>query len=69
MGLMDRLKGRKPEKEPSLYWRCPKCGATLEKGAAKLGFNPYAVMIGTATCGHCGAQFQQSDVYGGKYDI
>ena len=27
------------------------------------------IVIGTATCGNRGAQFSQSDVYSGRYDV
>lgn len=49
-------------------WKCPKCGSILRKGMAGM-IAPGANIVGTATCGSCGGRFQQSDVYGGKYDI
>jgi hypothetical protein len=49
-------------------WKCPKCGAILTKGMAGM-IAPGAIIVGTATCGACGGKFQQSDVYGGKYDV
>jgi ankyrin repeat protein len=47
------------------YWKCPKCGGILQKGVGRM----FAETIGIATCGGCGAKFNQSDVYGGKYDV
>jgi len=50
-------------------WKCPKCGEILIKGMRGGGLFSSGTIIGTATCSNCGAQFQQSDVYGGKYDV
>ncbi len=53
-------------------WKCPKCAAVPRKGSANLfreNLARGAIFSGTATCGGCGAQFSQSDVYGGKYDV
>lgn len=50
------------------HWQCPHCGAVLRKGLGLLA-GPGAFVAGTATCGACGARFEQSDVYGGKYDV
>jgi len=52
-------------------WKCPGCGTVLEKGAlGKLvqPGQPASRIVGTATCGKCGARYTQSDVYGGRYD-
>jgi len=56
---------------PRANWKCPKCGAVLTKGpsAADLGYNPYARIVGTVTCGECRAQYDRNDVYSGKYDV
>jgi len=54
-----------PRTSKSNYWKCPKCGGILQKGAGAM----FAETIGVATCGGCGAKFSQSDVYGGKYDV
>jgi hypothetical protein len=54
-----------PGTSKSDYWKCPKCGGVLQKGAGAM----FAQTIGVATCGGCGATFSQSDVYGGKYDV
>jgi hypothetical protein len=36
----------------------------------KKGFGTmFKTVSGTATCGGCGAQFPQQDVYGGLYDV
>jgi hypothetical protein len=48
-------------------WKCPKCGAVLQKGLA--GMHHGAEIVGTATCGSCGAKYGQSEVYGGKFDV
>ena len=50
------------------YWKCPQCGSVLEKGRMDLALAG-ATIVGTATCGVCGAKFPQSEVYAGKYDI
>lgn len=47
------------------YWQCPKCGGVLEKGFGSL----FKKVIGTATCGGCGTQFAQNEIYSGKYDV
>lgn len=47
-------------------WRCPSCGATLEKGRPS---HTDAVPTATVTCAACGAPVQQSDVDSGKYDV
>jgi ankyrin repeat protein len=49
----------------SKYWRCPQCGAILKKG---LGTLPPTV-IGIGTCNNCGAQFQQSEICTGRFDV
>jgi len=50
-------------------WKCPKCGAILRKGGSSLLSKSAGMIIGTATCSNCGAQFTQNDVYHGKYDV
>ena len=53
-------------------WKCPKCGAALEKPSLGTVITPgedVRVLFGTATCPSCGSQYKQSDVYGGRYDI
>jgi thiol-disulfide isomerase/thioredoxin len=47
------------------HWRCPACWATQEN---RVRPDPEASPVGTVTCNACGAAFQESDVYGGKYD-
>ena len=54
-------------KSLTCFWKCPKCGGILEKGLGSLFAG--AQIVGVATCGGCHAQFPQSDVYGGKYDL
>ncbi len=49
------------------YWKCPRCGVLLRKGFGALLAG--AEVRGLATCGRCGAEFSQSDVYAGKYDV
>jgi len=52
-------------------WKCPSCGEVLEKGALGKVVHPgepASRIVGTATCGKCGAKYSQSDVYGGRYD-
>ena len=71
MGIFDRLSGKKPGKIRTIddkFWKCPQCGAILRKGMAGF-FGPGARIMGTATCGKCGARFSQQEVYGGKYDV
>lgn len=56
---------------PSRFWRCPHCKTVLQKGMPH-AFNiisPTTDVVGTATCGSCGHGYQQTDVYGGKYDL
>lgn len=54
----------------SSYWKCPKCGAILEKsmGAALRGAIADRIE-GSSTCVPCGAVFAANDVYSGKYDV
>jgi hypothetical protein len=54
-----------PQSSKSEYWKCPRCGGILQKGAGAM----FAQVIGTATCAGCGTKFSQSDIYGGKYDV
>lgn len=52
-------------------WYCPSCKAMLTKGALGVVWMPGEAIDkvqGTASCGDCGHQVSQSDVYGGKYD-
>lgn len=49
----------------SQYWKCPKCGAILDKRPAY----KTKPAIGTITCGGCGAPFDVRDVYRGVYDV
>jgi hypothetical protein len=54
----------------SIFWKCPKCQTTLEKQQDVLAvYTPRATIVGTVTCGVCGATFDRSDVHGGKYDV
>jgi hypothetical protein len=53
-------------------WTCPRCGGLL--GKTILG-SPFAqpggsadAIVGTASC-PCGAEYRQSDVYAGAYDL
>lgn len=52
----------------SQLWKCPGCGEVLAKGLSGV-VSPEAIVVGTATCGACGMEVQQSDVYGGRYDV
>lgn len=52
------------------YWKCPKCGAILEKPMSATLRGATADRIeGSSTCVPCGAVFAASDVYSGKYDV
>lgn len=56
----------------SRLWKCPECGELLEKGGLGTIFmpsDPITKVAGTATCSKCGAQFLQSDIYGGRFDV
>src|ERR1700752_3139024 len=54
----------------SSYWKCPKCGAILEKPmSATLRVGIADRIEGSSTCVPCGAVFAASDVYSGKYDV
>lgn len=53
-------------------WKCPKCGELLEKGGLGtvwIPFDPISKVAGTGTCAKCGAEFPQSDIYGGRFDV
>jgi LysM repeat protein/ribosomal protein L40E len=54
------------------YWKCPNCGAVLDKGEQfeakkELYLSPPTTM-GWVTCGGCGSSFDVRDVYAGRYD-
>jgi len=49
----------------SKYWKCPRCETLLKKGLGMLSKR----VVGVGTCSNCGAQFPQSEIYGGSYDI
>ena len=56
------------------YWKCPKCGAVLDKGPGYEGkalmyLSPFSRTVGTVTCGKCQSRFPVQDVYSGKYDV
>jgi len=56
------------------YWKCPSCGAVLDKGedhASKAAtyLSPSGETIGTTKCGECGSACNPRDVYSGKYDV
>jgi hypothetical protein len=54
------------------YWKCPKCGEILEKGALEKGIvrpGQENSIIGTGTCSKCGTGYSQSAIYGGDYDF
>lgn len=71
MGVFDRLFRKKQSKGRTIenkFFKCPQCGTILRKGMAG-HFKPGSRIIGTATCGKCGARFSQQDVYDGKYDV
>lgn len=56
------------------YWKCPKCGAVLDKGPghearAAMYLSPFSRTHGTVTCGGCQSGFAVQDVYGDKYDV
>lgn len=58
------------------YWRCPGCGALLEKkadGADKVAVFAKIEKMGArvtnlARCAECGITVDAKDVYSGKYD-
>ncbi|MGQ9731387.1 MAG: hypothetical protein ACUVX8_08940 [Candidatus Zipacnadales bacterium] len=53
-------------------WKCPNCGELLEKtglGTLWMPSDPLSKVAGTATCGRCGSEFSQSEVYGGRFDV
>jgi len=52
-------------------WKCPKCGELLKKpslGTVWQVGDPISKVAGTGTCLKCGAEFNQADIYGGRYD-
>jgi LysM repeat protein/tetratricopeptide (TPR) repeat protein len=56
------------------YWKCPYCGATLDKGEqyeaeAETYLSSPEKAAGTVSCDECGSSFGVKDVYGGKYDV
>ena len=65
LGDHDHAASRKTTGAESDYWKCPRCGSVLQKGIGAI----LGAVVGTATCGKCGAAFPQSEVYGGKFDI
>lgn len=52
-------------------WQCPQCGSTLEKhgGGAAAVLKAGGELMGTVTCGQCGAKYSLGEIYGGKYDV
>ena len=54
---------------PSRTWRCPQCGHLLTKGLSAAEASRFDTIVGTATCDYCHAEFSQSDVYAGRYDV
>jgi rubredoxin len=46
-------------------WKCPKCGAVLQKQMRPL---PFSCVVGRVTCS-CGTSFNATEVYGGRYDL
>jgi len=54
---------------PSRFWRCPSCGATLQKKENLMVEYPDADVGGSVTCGGCRESFDYLDVYTGKYDL
>lgn len=48
-------------------WKCPECGAILQKGSPWLGdtFRRSGIIVGTSNLRDGSAQFSQSDVYRG----
>ena len=53
-------------------WKCPKCGELLEKrglGGIWIPFEPISKVAGTGTCTTCGTAYEQSDIYGGRFDV
>lgn len=52
------------------FWQCPKCYQILEKGMGGMSHgSAYRSVEGSATCGGCGAQYEQQYVYLGWYDV
>lgn len=62
---------QKPEIEPNLGWKCPKCGTVLQKPSSipEQAIKGGARVSGTVMCGNCQSLFDAKDVYSGKYDI
>ena len=55
---------------PSRFWRCPKCRSIIQKPQASDPFaGTGAMVVGSVTCGSCGASLPRGDIYGGKYDL
>jgi len=53
-------------------WKCPKCSELLEKGALGTVWmpgEPITKVAGTGTCSKCGSEYQQADIYGGRFDV
>lgn len=53
-------------------WNCPKCGELLEKAGLGTVWKPSEPITGvnrTGTSFKCGAEFPQSHIYGGHFDV
>jgi predicted RNA-binding Zn-ribbon protein involved in translation (DUF1610 family) len=70
-----------PSTEPSLRqqkgkqtvnWKCPSCGALLEKSSIllqRLSENPDVPVGGTLECPKCGVRHRSAEIYAGKFDL
>jgi len=55
-----------------MVWKCPNCGALLEKELSREAFfalkASWRTFFGTNTCGNCGSSYNSNDIYSGNYD-
>jgi hypothetical protein len=54
---------------PSSFWMCPKCKGIIKKSDPLPGMSRFDSVIGSVTCGGCGASYPRDVIYGGKYDL
>jgi large subunit ribosomal protein L7/L12 len=52
-----------------MVWKCPNCGAFLEKQLSPEVASSFVGLAGTNTCGNCKRSYSASDVYGGRLDV
>jgi len=55
--------------QSSRFWRCPKCKGVIKKSDPLPGMSRFASVVGSITCGGCGASYPRDVIYGGKYDL